>query len=302
MWNLRFCLALCVPFLLVGGCTRAVGQSPYTHVADVIYGRKFGLALTMDVFAPLENANGAAVVWVVSGGWLSAHQYISLELSQALIKTLVQRGYTVFAVVHSSQPKFNIPEMLPDIDRAVRYIRYHAAEYSIDPDRIGIAGASSGGHLALMQAVAGEDGDPGAKDPVGRVSSRVQAVACFFPPSDFLNYGQPGENALGRNRLKGFPAPFAFPESDPQKKRAIGRQISPFNHITPDDPPTLIIHGDQDALVPLEQSETMIAKLKREGIYAQLIVKHGAGHGWPGIEKDMPKIADWFDKYLPKSF
>ena len=72
------------------------------------------------------------------------------------------------------------------------------ADYSIDPDRIGITGGSAGGHLSLMQGTAGDKGNPAAQNPIDKTSSRVQAVACFFPPTDFLNYGKPGENAVGR--------------------------------------------------------------------------------------------------------
>ena len=119
---------------------------------------------------------------------------------------MLKRGYTVFAVVHGSQPRYTIPEIVADMNRAVRFIRYHAADYHIDPDRIGITGGSAGGHLSLMQGTAGDKGNPDAKDPIDRTSSRVQAVACFFPPTDFLNYGKPGENAVGRGILQGLQA------------------------------------------------------------------------------------------------
>ena len=117
---------------------------------------------------------------------------------------LLKRGYTVFAVVHGSQPKYTIPEILEDINRAVRFIRHHAKDYRVDPDRLGIAGASAGGHLSLMQGTSGDLGNKGAKDPIDRESSRVQAVACYFPPTDFLNYGKPGEITLGDGVLKDF--------------------------------------------------------------------------------------------------
>jgi acetyl esterase/lipase len=259
------------------------------------------MALTLDVFTPQRNANGIGIIWLVSGGWVSSHEFITFGISLLMINTLVRRGYTVFAVVPSSQPKFTIPEMVKDVQHATRFVRYHAADYNIAADRIGITGASSGGQLALMQAMDGDNGDPLAKDPVERVSSHVQATACFFPPTDFLNYGHPGADALGQGLLKGFPAPFAFSPKDPAKRREIGRQISPINYVSADDPPTLIIHGDKDPLVPIQQAKTMIAKLKKEGVVARLIIKPGGGHGWPGLSRDMPKIADWFDKYLLKN-
>jgi acetyl esterase/lipase len=279
---------------------------PVTRKADVIYRRNFGTALTMDVFMP-RQPNGAGVISVISGGWFSSHD----NIKAAMYGEFLKRGYTVFAVVHGSQPKYTIPEILTDMHRAVRYIRYHARDYHIDPDRIGIMGGSAGGHLSLMQGTAGQDGDPKAKDPVDRVSSRIQAVACFFPPTDFLNYGEEGKVALGRGTLSAFKAPFDFREYDPKtrslelitdetKRREIGKQISPVYHVTPDDAPTLIIHGDADKLVPIQQAQHIIAKFKEAGVPAELVVKPGAAHGWPGIEKDLPTFADWFDKHLKK--
>ena len=283
----------------------------FTRQRDVVYGRKHGMALTMDVFTPSANANGAAVIWVVSGGWVSAHEAIGEQPLAGPIGAFLQRGYTVFAVVHGSQPRFTIPEILQDMHRAVRYIRHHAAAYKIDPNRIGITGGSAGGHLSLMQGTAGAPGDPNAKDPVDRASSRVQAVACFFPPTDFLNYGQTGAKALGRGVLKNFYPPFAFhdfdrargefvPVTDEARIAEIGRQISPITHVTPDDPPALIIHGDADSLVPIQQAEVIVAKFKQAGVPAELVVKKGAAHGWPGMDKDLAAIVDWFDRHLAK--
>jgi acetyl esterase/lipase len=288
----------------------ANGAPEFTRREDIVYGRKYGTALTMDVFTPVANANGRGVVWVVSGGWYSSHDGIVPESAGSPIRELVRRGYTVFAVVHGSQPKYTIPEILRDMNRAVRFIRFHAADYKIDPGRIGITGASAGGHLSLMQGTAGDAGDPAAKDPIDRVSSRVQAVACYFPPTDFLNYGKAGQEAIGDGILKNFRPPFDFHEPDPanggifvpitdrERIRAITRQISPINQVTPDDPPTRIIHGDADTLVPIQQAQIMIAKLRESGIPADLVIKKGGGHGWAGMESDMPKIADWFDTYL----
>ena len=283
-------------------------QDKFIRQEDVIYGRKFGTALTLDVFTPKENANGAALVWVVSGGWYSDHNAIN---NGAFIQEFLNRGYTVFAVVHGSQPHFTIPEILGDMHRAVRFIRSRAEQFKIDPQRIGILGASAGGHLSLMQGTAGDLGNAAAKDPVDKQSSRVQAVACFFPPTDFLNYGTTGENALGVGILKDFRAPFDFkeydtktrsfvPVTDPAKIQAIGKQISPITHVTADDPPTLIVHGDADKLVPIQQAELIIAKLKEAKVPAELVVKPGAAHGWAGIDKDLVKLADWFDMYLQK--
>jgi len=301
----KFFVVICVTIGLIAASHVQAEQPPFKRTEDVIYGRKYGVALTMDVFKP-EKPNGAAVVLVVSGGWYSAHEAIRTEL----FKEFLNRGYTVFAVVHGSQPKFTIPEILSDMHRSIRYIRHNAKDYGIDPARIGIMGGSAGGHLSLMQGTAGTEGDAAAADPVDQESSRVQAVACLFPPTDFLNYGKPGEVALGNGTLKDFPAPFAFqelvaapphfvPVTDETKKLEIGKQISPITHVSPDDPPTLIIHGDADVLVPMQQAQIIVDKLKAAGVNAKLIVKPGAGHGWADMNPELEQFADWFDENLP---
>ena len=293
---------------LVGSVSAAAAQS-YTRTEDVIYGRKYGTALTMDVFRPKDQAkaNGAGVVFCVSGGWFSAKEAINVGFAAPY----VDRGYVVFAVVHGSQPKYTIPEVLEDLHRAVRYIRHNAKKYDVDPDRLGITGASAGGHLSLMQGVHPLPGDPAARDPVNRHSSKVAAVGCFFPPTDFLNYGKEGEVALGGGTLKGFRPPFDFWErdkatnklvviEDEERRKKIGKEISPVTHVSKDSAPTLIIHGDADKLVPIQQAELMIEVYKKAGVPCELVVKKGAAHGWGGIDKDVQTIADWFDKHLAK--
>jgi acetyl esterase/lipase len=281
---------------------------PYTRTEDVIYGRKDGVALTMDVFTPTKT-NGAAVIEIVSGGYFSSHANVQAPIIDSFLK----RGYTVFCVVHGSQPRYQVPEIFQDIQRASRFIHHHARRFGIDPNRIGVTGASAGGNLSLLLGTAGTKGKPDASDPVDRESSRVQAVACFFPPTDYLNYGQ-----LGKAHIKAtdfdprFRASFDYREmnpqtriyervTDPDKLREITKSISPIYQITSDTPPTLIIHGDKDTLVPLQQSETMVEKLKAAGVTAELVVKKGGIHGaWPGIARDIDKFADWFDRYLGK--
>ncbi|MBP3959597.1 alpha/beta hydrolase [Gemmata sp. G18] len=282
----------------------AFAQPNYTRTEDVIYGRKHGLAMTMDVFAPKEKANGKGIIFCVSGGWVS-----NKPGGPGLAQPLIDRGYTVFAVVHGSQPKFTIPEVLEDMHRAVRFIKHNAKKYNVDPDLLGISGGSAGGHLSLMQGCAPKDGNPKATDPVERQSSKVAAVACFFPPTDFLNYGKEGEVALGDGTLKGFRPPFDFWErekgtnklvviEDQERRKAIGKQISPVYHVTKDSAPALIVHGDADLLVPIQQAELVIAKLKDSKVPCELVVKKGLAHGWAGMDKDVVTLADWFDKYL----
>jgi acetyl esterase/lipase len=284
----------------------AADDPAFERKEDVIYGRKHGTALTMDIFTPKRDAKGIGVILVVSGGFFSSHEAIQ----PAFVRPLTGQGYTVFAVVHGSQPRYTVPEIVEDMNRAVRFIRYHAKDHGIDPARIGVCGASAGGHLSLMLGTAGTAGNPEAKDPVDRESSRVQAVACFFPPTDFLNYGRPGNRKIyPTDHDPPYRAAFDYrelnkesrlwvPITDPARLEQIARQISPVYHVTPDDPPTFIIHGDQDRLVPLQQSELIIERLNKAGVDTKLVVKKGAGHGWLTIGADAKSFIDWFDRYL----
>jgi acetyl esterase/lipase len=285
---------------------------PFTRRRDIIYGHKIGVALTMDVFTPRKSPNGAAVVALVSGGWFSDQATIDSPHFTYFIDEPVKRGYTVFAVCHGSQPRFTIPDAIADVNRAVRYIRYHARDFGIDPRRIGVTGGSAGGHLSLMLGVASDRGDLHSTDAVERTSSRVQAVACFFPPTDFLNYGEKGQFAFAEDGvLANYRTAIDVREFDKRTKRlehigdkdkfeALCRQVSPLSHVSAGDAPTLIIHGDADKLVPIQQAEVMVARLKKAGVPAELVVKKGAGHGWGGMEKDMGTILDWFDKHLKR--
>jgi acetyl esterase/lipase len=278
----------------------------YTRQQDVIYGRKFGMALTMDVFRPTTHPNHAGIIWCVSGGWFSSHESINTPALLRAIDSLTSRGYTVFAVVHGSQPRFTITDAVADMHRSVRFIRYHAHDYDIDPNRLGITGGSAGGHLSLMMGVRAISGNPNNPDPVEQQESRIEAVACFFPPTDFLNYGVPGKLAWETN-LNWLLPPFDFQKENKnhqfilltgKEKLLAAMMVSPIYSITSQSAPTLIIHGDADVLVPIEQSQKFIAKLKAAGVPAELIVKPGKNHGWPDMQSDMQPIGDWFDRYL----
>ena len=194
-------------------------------------------------------------------------------------RPFLERGYTVFAVVTSSQPAFTIPDQMADVQRAVRFVRHNAARFGIRPDRLGVTGASSGGQLTLMIATQGGRGNPEASDPVEKESSAVQAAACFFPPTDF---GARANTASGRESL--------------------GREISPIYYVTSKLPPTLLIHGDADPVVPFQQAESFVQRARTAGAgQIELIVRPGKGHGWGEFWKspeDITAIADWFDRFL----
>lgn len=285
-------------FLLLFSALSLYGQGKpdFTRTEDVIYGRKYGTALTLDVFQP-SKPNGIGIIFMISGGWYSDHDAIVGAYSPFYL-TYLDRGYTVFTVVHGSQPRFIITEIVPDIHRAIRFIRHNAAKYGVDPHKFGISGASAGGHLSLTMGTQGGPGDPKAKDPVDRESSAVQAVACFFPPTDFLNYGTPGEDAVGVGILKDFKGAFGSRADNAESRQILGKEISPIYFVSSNLPPTLIMHGGADKLVPVQQSESFVKRALEVGAKVRLVIKPGKDHGWPNIEADVPLLADWFDEYL----
>ncbi len=267
---------------------------PNLRRTEVIYGRKFGTALTLDVLQPAK-ANGLGVIWVISGGFYSDHNGIN----PAYCKALLDEGYTVFAVVHGSQPRFTILEIADDMHRAVRWIRHHAADYAVRPDRLGVFGASAGGHLSLTLGTQGQEGDPKAKDPVDRESSRVQAVACFFPPTDFENWGAPGDTQVGIGKVgRQFYGAFGTRSDTLESRLEYGRLISPIHSVSKDMAPTLVIHGEADGLVPIYQAEIFEKKCRDAGATFKLVRLPGKDHGWPGMEKDLIQFADWFKTHL----
>src|SRR5262249_34426507 len=174
------------------------------------------------------------------------------------------------------------------VTRAVRFARHNAKRYGVDPERIGIGGASSGGLLALLVAVKPLPPDPKAVDLVDRVDSRVQAVACFFPGTDYLNYGgkqiidvkdcRIDHRAAHDFRVWSGEEMLFKPVTDRDERRKIVRELSPISHISRESPPTLLIHGDKDEVVPLQQSESFIRKLEEQKVPAKLVVMKGTGH------------------------
>ncbi len=261
-----------------------------TTVRDLIYLKSGGAAFTMDEYKP-ARPTGAAVLWLVSGGWFSSHEGIRPELA----KPFTDRGITVFEVVHGGQPRYKIPEIETQILRAVRYVRANAATLGVDPARLGIAGGSAGGHLSLMVGGLGREGDPSAKDPVERASSRVQAIVAYFPPVDFLNFGGPGVMPFDAPQMAVFLPAFGVDPKGPKERiAAVARAVSPIYLVTPTFPPTFLIHGDKDPLVPIEQSRRFDEALAKAGVAHRLLVVPGEGHGTPGFAPTMKDAAEWF--------
>ena len=257
---------------------------------EFVYGRKDGMGLTLIMIRPKIRSNGKAIISVQSGSWVS--RFNGIEINTQVMEQYLKKGYTMFAVMHGSQPRYAIPDAISDLKRAIRYIRYNAGKFGIDPDHIGITGGSAGGHLSLAVATADDIINPSAPDPVDRVSSRVQAVAILFPPTDFLNWGGTGFNFVNAKELLKSRGAWGAVEfrlfndksrlyeeiTDTAARSKIGMDISPMNFVSPDDPPVFIMHGDADLTVPLQQSKNIIARFNETGVPNRFIIKKGGKH------------------------
>lgn len=250
-------------------------QDNYKVYPDVVYGHKAGMALTYDVFRPIDSANGAGIIHVVSGGWNS--RYNPPDSVVTNYQPFLDAGFTVFALRHGSSPQFNIPETVDDIILGSWNIHDNAGRFGVDSARLGIFGGSSGGQLALMAGLSG------TRHP-------VSAIVAFFAPAD----------------LRGIPdfLKAMMPALDFDSTLAAG--VSPVLFASPDDPPTLLIHGDKDYVVPSWQSEKMYAALQASNVDSKLIVYKGMMHGnlygakGKYHEEATREMIGWFQDHLLK--
>lgn len=256
-------------------------------IPDVVYGHKFGMALTFDVFQPPKEPNGAGILFMVSGGWYS--RWTDPNNMLDMFKPLLNEGFTVFSVRHGSSPKFLIPEVVKDVRRSVRFIRLHAKDYGVNPNQLGVWGGSAGGHLSLVLGTTSDEGSPKEKDVVLRSSDRVAAVVAYYPPTDLREFVDEKSPYYHR-----FPAL--------QFNTDLADDFSPVLHVTQDDPPTLLIHGDQDKLVPISHSKKIMKQFKEQKVKAELLIIKDAAHGFQGEDKNRASqaVVKWFKLHLLK--
>ncbi|MEQ1902553.1 MAG: alpha/beta hydrolase [Pirellulaceae bacterium] len=263
----------------------AAAKATPTIEADVVYGHKMGMALTLDVIRP-EKQNGAAVIFVVSGGWNSNWFPPETYRRVEMLNELVNRGYVVILLRHGSAPLFKVPDAVADVKKAIKFLHDKCGDFGFEANRMGVCGMSAGGHLSLMlgtdtNSTKSPDKSEEAASP--KNSAKVAAVVAYFPPTDLRSMVGPSRD---------------FPALDFDKAK--GEDVSPLVCVTPDDAPTLLIHGTKDRLVPLRHSEEIKAAFDEDKVPCELITIEGAGHGFRGDDSKRATQAsiEWFDRFL----
>ncbi len=280
-----------------------VSPSPVENgstLLDVTYCSIRGTDLKMDLYYPREGSQPFPVVmYIHGGGWSEGDKAEGAGTVGAA--ELMDRGYALASINYRMAPGFRFPSMIEDAKCAVRSLRANAVQWGIDPDRIGVMGASAGGHLAALVGTADEkagwDSGKGYTQPYLDQSSRVGAVVDLYGPADLpvLFAGTAQNLAQSVFGVKRAADPFLA-------------QSSPVTYVSPDDAPFLILHGTVDNNVPLEQSQILDKALRAAGVESTLVVVDQAGHGFPrsgqaytpGYADLAEQIALFFDAHLGK--
>ena len=271
--------------------TLPAGVLGYT---DLVYRRNGDRRVRLDVYVPREappRGGRPCVLAIHGGGWRGGSKRSYGRMAAAL----AEHGYVVVAADYmlSSPAAPSWPANLEDVREAVRWIRRHDKVYAVDPNRIAVMGASAGGHLASLLATFPE-GPISSAEPSSEVppatSARVQAVIDFYGPSDLAALAEESQSAAGAVAL----CLGGRPEAVPNRYAA----ASPVRHVTRETPPMLLIHGDGDLLVPLDQSKRLAAALTRVAVPHRLIAIAGARHGFDfqvGSRDLLPEILDFLE-------
>jgi acetyl esterase/lipase len=268
---------------------------------NVVYGMYSGLALLLDVHRPAKP-NGFGVIFVSGSGWQADLSYGAAPLKEQQISIwgppLLAAGYTVFAISHRAAPRFHYPAAIDDVQRAIRYVRFHARDYGIDGTRLGGVGGSSGGHLLGLAGMLGSEGLAQDADPVNRESAALAALVLRAPLLDLRNIGTVEGTAYVVSFMEAPPSNLSVAETY--------AAASPITHVSPRSPPVLLLHGDADTLVPISQSVAMQVALEAANVPVRLLRIPGGIHGAdfgaaqprPGWPDYFGETVAWLDRYL----
>jgi acetyl esterase/lipase len=274
--------------VLVAGCFLRTPKGVQVE-KNIEYARASGESLQLDIYRPKQvQKKLPVIIWLYGGGWeFGSKFYCPIAFMATQQVAIVSINYRLDGVA-----KF--PAQIYDCKGAVRWLRANADKYNLDADRIGILGASAGGHLGLLLATTA--GNPKMEGDVGgnlNFSSKVQCVCAFYPPTDLNRLVSDPKTRTSPNGLVAKLLGGAVADNVDKADFA-----SPINYVTKDCPPIFLMHGGADTLVPPDQSEVFYTALQKAGVDSQLIIVPGKGHGFIAPPEDAPKIYQFFQKHL----
>jgi len=258
---------------------------------DVEYAKAGDVSLKLDLYRPKGDANQARplVVWIHGGGWQNGTKSNGARLLPPVLAT---GNYVGASVEYRLTDVASWPAQIYDCKAAIRYLRANAAKLGVNPEKIGVWGASAGGHLVSLLGTSGDVPELEGNLGVMGVSSRVACVVDFCGPSDFtlLDVESPGFSQPGNAIYKLLGGPL-------KEKRDFARQASPATYVSKDDPPFLIMHGTADPLVELRQAEHLNERLKQTGVNSTLVKIINGPHSFGG-RKVEERVVAFFDRHL----
>lgn len=263
------CLVTLLISLLTIGVTR--GAEPPADVEftrDVVYGRGGDEELKLNISRPKGGAkNLPCVVFIHGGGWAGGARTVHDDATW----NMARAGFVSATIGYRLAPRHRFPSQIHDVKAAIRYLRAHADEHGLDPNRIGACGFSAGAHLSMMLGMTDKDDGLEGEGGWAEQSSAVQAVVAFFGPTDLAANDLPD---ITKPIVAGF---IGGPLAD---KREEHRKASPITYVDEGDAPTLLIQGTRDPLVPHTQAFAMVDAMTKAGVPGRADVLVGAGHGW----------------------
>ena len=261
---------------------------------NVEFGKGGDLTLRMHILRPKPAPKEAMPVLVYING--SAWMHDNKDMAVGRLIGTAQQGYFGATIQIRTSGEAKFPAQIEDAKCAIRYLRAKAKEYNIDPDRIGVWGESSGGHLSALVGVTANVKEFEGNGGWPEFSSRVSCVCAMCPAIDFLSSDWPARH----NEPNG-PA-FRLLGGDPRKDKGdLAKKASPLTYITKDSPPFFIVHGDADTTVPHAQGELLLNALKKAGVEATMYTIKGGNH--PSVDQkfiDKMVVDEFFDKHLKK--
>jgi acetyl esterase/lipase len=260
-------LCICVLFMFYGPHTNAQAAKEYK---DVVYATIDGTPLTMNIFVQGEGSRPSLFVWVHGGAWRSGSK-------ESMPEAFKEAGFAVASLDFRLSTTAAFPAMIHDIKAAIRFLRANADRYGYKAERIAVGGSSSGGHLATLVGVTNGNKDlEGTLGTYSGTSSSVQAIVDFYGASNLTTIlGQSTPHGLSVRK----PALELLLGALPENNKPLAELASPVYHVDPTDPPLLIIHGDQDPQMPINQAHELEGKYSAMGLDVTFDVVHGGAHG-----------------------